>query len=373
MAKFTTFVSTDLSDGIFDYGTPTEQSFTSSNIRISDGSTYVINLPGSYTVVGSLILGGTVNGATATAIPGGSVLAKLENVSLNALTVAGFITANDAEGLANYVFGGNDTIIGSAFNDMLTGLAGNDSITGNAGNDTLLGDAGNDTLNGGAGVDVMRGGSGNDTYFVNVASDITKEDPGAGIDTVNSTVTRTLGLNIENLVLIGPGVIHGTGNALANKITGNGTANKLNGLAGNDSLSGAVGNDILNGALTSTLGRNEIDTLTGGPGIDRFVLAAPTGRFYDNGVATNSGVTDYARITDFTVGLDRLQLKGVAAEYFLSAAPAGTATGRGLYHDTNGNGIFNATDELIAVIRSNTSPGGLNLTHANTIATAVFV
>jgi hypothetical protein len=44
---------------------------------------------------------------------------------------------------------------------------------------------------------------------------------------VRSSITWTLGANIENLVLTGTAAINGTGNSLANRITGNSAANVL--------------------------------------------------------------------------------------------------------------------------------------------------
>ena len=107
-------------------------------------------------------------------------------------------------------------------------------LNGNAGNDMLLGSTGNDTLNGGFGIDNMQGGVGNDIYVVDNVLDATIETlaVGGGTDLVQSSVTRTLGANLENLTLTGAGAINGTGNTLANTIVGNGAANDLRGLGG---------------------------------------------------------------------------------------------------------------------------------------------
>ena len=55
-----------------------------------------------------------------------------------------------------------------------------------------------------------------------------------GTDQVSSSVTFTLGSNVEDLILTGANPINGTGNGQANTLTGNGVANILNGLAGDD-------------------------------------------------------------------------------------------------------------------------------------------
>jgi Ca2+-binding RTX toxin-like protein len=112
-----------------------------------------------------------------------------------------------------------------------------------AGNDTLTGGDGNDTLDGGAGNDQMRGGYGDDLYIVDSTSDTVTEASGAGTDTVQSSVTWTLGANVENLTLTGTAAISGTGNSAANVITGNGAANTLSGGAGADTMLGGAGDD----------------------------------------------------------------------------------------------------------------------------------
>ncbi len=126
---------------------------------------------------------------------------------------------------------------------------GDDVLWTSGGNDSLSGGAGNDTLDGGWGGDTMVGGLGNDTYVVNSLGDVVVEAVGEGTDTVQSTITYTLGANLENLTLLGSAAINGTGNDLNNVLTGNALANVLTAGAGNDSLNGAAGADILIGGL----------------------------------------------------------------------------------------------------------------------------
>lgn len=141
----------------------------------------------------------------------------------------------------------NLTLNGTSGVDTLTGGAGNDTLSGLAGNDTLNGGAGNDTLNGGAGNDTMVGGTGDDSYVVDSTSDVVTEAANEGTDLIQSSVTYTLGNNVENLTLTGTTAINGTGNALNNVLTGNSAVNTLTGGAGNDSLNGGAGNDTMVG------------------------------------------------------------------------------------------------------------------------------
>ncbi|MDB5364917.1 MAG: heme peroxidase [Rhodospirillales bacterium] len=191
---------------------------------------------------------------------------------------------------------GNSALSGTSGVDLVLGLGGNDTLNGLGGNDTLDGAAGNDTLDGGTGNDKMLGGAGNDTYFVDSALDVVTETAGGGTDTVNSSITYTLGANLENLTLLGSAAIDGTGNTLDNTLTGNSGINKLTGGAGNDTYfvqntgdmvieTAGQGTDLVNSSVSFTLGVNvENLTLTGSAAIDG------TGNTLDNTITGNSGI-----------------------------------------------------------------------------------
>ncbi len=107
-------------------------------------------------------------------------------------------------------------------------------ISGTDQDDTLVGSSGNDTLDGDLGADTLTGGDGNDIYVVDNAFDSVVETntSTAQIDTVQASVSWTLGANLENLLLTGVSDIDGTGNERRNFITGNAANNVLNGAAG---------------------------------------------------------------------------------------------------------------------------------------------
>lgn len=125
---------------------------------------------------------------------------------------------------------------------ILTGLS-NINGTGNALNNYICGNNANNVLDGGAGNDLLIGGKGNDTYVVGSVGDQIIEYLNEGIDTVLSTVSWTLGENLENLTLAGISGINGNGNDLNNTIIGNGGDNIINGGKGFDIMNGGAGND----------------------------------------------------------------------------------------------------------------------------------
>jgi len=118
----------------------------------------------------------------------------------------------------------------------VVGTAAADALVGTAFQDVLYAGAGNDTLDGGIGADYMDGGAGNDGYIIDNVGDVVVEALNGGTDTVTSSITLTLGANVENLTLSGTTAINGTGNTLANVLIGNAAANTLAGGAGNDTF-----------------------------------------------------------------------------------------------------------------------------------------
>jgi Ca2+-binding RTX toxin-like protein len=153
----------------------------------------------------------------------------------------------------DYTGAGAAVVLTVATGTVTNGFGGTDafqnfeSYVGGSGNDTLTGGGGADVLNGGLGADALSGGAGNDTYIVDNTGDKVTEGGSAGTDTVYSSISYTLGSNLENLVLTGTADINGTGNTLNNTLTGNSGVNGLNGGTGNDILDGGAGADRLSG------------------------------------------------------------------------------------------------------------------------------
>jgi RHS repeat-associated protein len=158
-------------------------------------------------------------------------------------SLSDIITENSGEGI-DTVQSSISLILGNNLENLtLTGTAAING-TGNALNNILTGNAGNNILDGGLGNDTLIGKAGNDTYLVDSASDVITELAGEGTDTVKSSLSWTLGDNLENLTLTGSSAINGTGNTLDNTLTGNAGSNILDGGAGNDTLIGGVGDDL---------------------------------------------------------------------------------------------------------------------------------
>ncbi len=222
----------------------------------------------------------------------------------------------------------NAYVLGSHLENLtLTGTAligsGNDddnTITGNASANTLYGFMGNDTLNGMAGADTLIGGLGDDYYIVDNIGDVVIEYAGEGIDTVQSSISYTLGDDVENLTLTGSSTLSGSGNGLDNTIIGNTGVNILNGGAGNDYIDGGAG----------------ADTMIGGLGDDTFVLSVSTDVIVEN--ADEGTDTVLSALSTYTLGnnLENLTLTGTGNIIGIGNALNNVLTGNSGNNTLNG-------------------------------------
>jgi Ca2+-binding RTX toxin-like protein len=251
---------------------------------------------------------------------------------------------------------GNDVYLGNAANntfnagdgdDALDGGDANDDLRGDDGNDTLMGNTGNDRLDGGAGNDSMTGGAGNDVYVVDAATDATVEAAAGGTDTVESSISWTLGTEVENLTLTGTTTINGTGNTLANVITGNSGANTLSGGVGNDTLVGNAGDDRLDGGAGN-------DSMTGGVGNDVYVVDSAT----DLTIEAAAGGTDTVEASlswTLAAQVENLTLTGTTSINGTGNTLANVITGNGGANSLSGG---EGNDTLVGNAGDDTLIGG---------------
>lgn len=265
-----------------------------------------------------------------------------------------------------------DNITGSSGNNVIEGRGGADTFGGSAGNDTIAGndlagseDNSNDTINytgigtaisllatgivekGSLGTDELvrveniigEAGQDNAINAASTSGASIKVDLAAETLQVNIVTPRlTLNRQVTNFVDV-------FGSQRRDTIKDNNLDNTITGGAGDDTLQSSGGNDSLNGnsgkdTLIADLGQ---DTLIGGSGasIDTFILGSGGSVSFDD-----AGNSDFATITDFQSGIDRLQLAGNASLYSVS----GSGNASSISVDTNNNGIFENTDELIAQV-----------------------
>jgi Ca2+-binding RTX toxin-like protein len=280
-------------------------------------------------------------------------------------TVIATVTRSLGGGLENLILAGSaningsgnglaNTITGNSGDNALAGNAGDDTLLGGAGSDTLSGGAGNDLLDGGEGDDIMYGGPGDDVFIVDSAGDITGDAAG-GVDTVMSSVTRTLASGLENLILTGAADINGTGNSLANTIIGNSGSNTLSGGAGADILDGGAGDDIM----------------YGGEGNDTFYVDS-VGDITGESASANGGVDTVIASVTRSLGsyIENLVLTGSADIDGTGNGLANTITGNSGANVLSGN---DGDDTLIGGAGADTLIGGAGTDTANYAASAAAV
>ena len=257
------------------------------------------------------------------------------------LTLAGTSAIN---GTGN---GDANVITGNDGANVLTGLDGDDNLSGGSGNDTLMGGNGSDSLAGGAGSDRMEGGAGDDVYSVTSSGDVVVEAADEGTDTVRSSVSYTLGANVENLTLTGTTAIDGTGNSAANVLTGNDGANLLDGGSGNDTLSGGAGNDTLDGGAGA-------DAMAGGTGNDSYVVTNSADAVSEQAGEGTDSVSASVSYT-LTDNVENLTLTGTNAINGTGNGDANVVTGNGAANVLTGAG---GADTLSGGAGNDTIDGG---------------
>ncbi len=282
---------------------------------------------------------------------GAALIAGSTNIAVNGST----ITKTGSAGWGNA--GAYTATTGTPTTANLNG-------TGNTLSNIITGNSGDNTLNdGNGGTDTLIGGLGNDTYVINNAADIITENASEGTDTVQSSVSYTLGANIENLTLTGSGNLNGTGNSLNNIITGNAGNNILDGGTGTDTLIGGTGNDtyivnntadiitenasegtdLVQSSVNYTLGANiENLTLTGSGNLNG------TGNTLSNVITGNSGdntLNDGNGGTDTLIGGlgNDTYIVSNAADIITENASEGTDTVQSSVSYTLGANIENLT------------------------------
>lgn len=211
------------------------------------------------------------------------------------------------------IYGTNNTGPGpgpfAVYGDYLNGTSRNDNIYGLAGDDTINGGAGADRIEGGSGNDNIQGGAGNDRVY-----------GGSGNDVLSGDIEMT-------------GDLRG-GNTVSNDYLDGGT--------GADRLYGGGGSDTLVGGL----GR---DTLSGGEGADRFV--------YNSTLESKAGY-GIDRITDFQVGIDKIDLSKLDANPYFSGDQAFQF---GQYDPNRGTGMGEITAHYEASIGKTIVEVGTNV------------
>lgn len=293
-----------------------------------------------------------VGGAGADFLDGGAgtdlvtYASSAANVAFDMLTANWSGARGDATGDQFFYI---ERVDGTAFDDVmiasndgvaLSGLGGNDVLQGRVGADSLFGGSGDDTLTGGAGSDSLTGGAGADRFVFatgdgadtigDFAVGLDKLDlTGLGVTSLSQLTQSSAGGNLvltkgaDSITLMGIGQGQLTDGDLYTgaappppppppssdvgvKIVGTAQSETLQGGTGNDTILGGGGNDVIKGLSGA-------DVLTGNAGADIFTFV------------TGEAGTD--RITDFTSGADRLDMRDLGFTSFAQVAWSDTSAG----------------------------------------------
>lgn len=252
--------------------------------------------------------------------------------------------------------GGNDFIQAGTGGDFIGGGAGNDTIRGGDGADTIYAGLGNDNIGGGAGNDVIFGSAGNNIIYAGLGNDTVQG--GSGSDTIYGSAGRNqlFGNDGNDVIYTSAAGDFAAGGAGNDSIFGSDGADTIYAGLGDDFIGGGAGNDAIFAGAGSNrifggLGNDTItagsgkDVITGGPGADVFVFASAAAI----GIGAARDV-----ITDFTPGVDDIDLRALGTTFNGTAGVLGGGTASFFYFasgglligDQNGDGAADWVLEL---------------------------
>ncbi len=286
------------------------------------------------------------------------------NVTLTGSSGDNILTSNTGVDLLNGG-DGNDTYFVNNTNDSITDTSGTDWLegtvnlalgsgnflenltllgtaningTGNALANILNGNSGNNSLTGGTGADTMTGGLGDDTYFVDNTGDIVTENAGEGTDTVSSSITYTLGSNVEDLILTGGVGVNGVGNSLDNVLSYTNTSvHSLVGGLGDDTYIVTKGTDVIienSGEGTDTIDLNTAagsgtTTITMAANVENLILIGAGNTNTVTGNSLANVITDNSTVTHVTLtggNGDDTYVVNSASDAIVESSGTGTGT-----------------------------------------------
>jgi len=188
-------------------------------------------------------------------------------------------------------------------------------------------------------VNAMTGTSGNDTFVVDNTGDTITEGANQGTDTVQSSVTYTLGANLENLTLTGYLHQNGYGNGLDNVITGNSGSNFLVGYGGTDTLYGGAGDDTLYGNDSAGFADGQLDVLVGGVGDDSYYVTAMSDQVVEQAGEGTDSIYLIADGPGYVLPDNVENLKVTTTTYVYGTSLTGNALDNVIIADPNRGGV----------------------------------
>jgi len=296
------------------------------NFTLSTNLTSLTLETGATTGAGNGAGGDTITGNTSNDLlsDGGNALAGDSLVGNSTVGGSGndtFLISNAADSITETAGVGAGAAIWSTLSYTLGGGFTNLQLVDGATGKTATGDTVNDTIKdndtaGGhniltdgnaGGLDTMIDYAGNDTFVVSYAGDSVTENHVSTSSLVESSVTFTLGTNMNNLLLEGASNINGTGTT-----------------AGGNSLTGNTGNDVLSDNQSALV--TAADTLIGHSlaGHDTFIVYNTADLVSEAGTANGNEIITWGTYSvASTAGIEKLELTG---------------TGNGLVNTITGNG-----------------------------------